>query len=125
MIVGSVNARREAVLVLAIRIPDTREESIEVLIDTGFSGELTLPRAVIARFGLPWHHDGRAVLADDSELFFPVHQATVFWDGSERRVAVDQVNASPMIGMKLLDGSELAIQVRSGGSVVIKALPGV
>jgi hypothetical protein len=42
----------------------------------------------------------------------------------ERRVAVDQVNASPMIGMKLLDGSELAIQVRSGGSVVIKTLPG-
>jgi clan AA aspartic protease len=124
MISGSVNARREAIIPLTIRGSGDREESIEVVVDTGFNGDLTCPSSLIARLDLAWHHSARRLLADGSEAAFAVYEATILWDGTERLVAVDEVNASPMIGMRLLDGFELAVQVHAGGSVTIKALPG-
>jgi hypothetical protein len=38
-------------------------------------------------------------------------------------VAVDAVEATPLVGMRLLYGHELLIQVVAGGSVRIGALP--
>ena len=42
MIVGYVNAYREAVIPLTVRGSQAQEE-IETVIDTGFDGSLTLP----------------------------------------------------------------------------------
>jgi hypothetical protein len=46
---------------------------------------------------------------------------TVLWDGQERHVEVDAVNATPLVGMSLLDGHDLHIQVADGGHVVIQS----
>ena len=45
------------------------------------------------------------------------------WDGRPRRIAVDEASTAPLVGMALLDGYELNVQVRNGGSVSIKLLP--
>jgi predicted aspartyl protease len=50
MIVGAVNAWREAVIRLPLRGPRGQEQEIELVLDTGFSGSLTLPPALIAVF---------------------------------------------------------------------------
>lgn len=102
--------------------PQGQEREIEAVIDTGFTGSLSLPPAIIAALGLPFRRRGRALLADGSETLFDIHEATVAWDGSSRRVSVAAADADPLIGMALLEGYELKIRVVVGGSILIEAL---
>lgn len=122
MITGQVNAHREAIIPLTVHGTQSQTRDIEVIIDTGFDGFLTLPPSLIDALALPWRRRGRAVLADGSESLFDVYEATVMWDGNLRRVAVDSVEVAPLIGMALLDGYEMTIQAVRGGSVAITAL---
>jgi hypothetical protein len=43
--------------------------------------------------------------------------------GAEVRRLVDEAAADPLVGMALLSGSELKMQVRSRGKITIKRLP--
>jgi len=62
------------------------------------------------------------LLADGNESLFDIYEATVIWDGKPRRIAVDEVNIVPLVGMSLLYGCELTIKVIENGSVLIKPL---
>ena len=123
MIDGLVSAYREAVIPVTVRGLEEQEQEVEAVIDTGFDGWLTLPASLIATLRLPWRRRGRAMLADGSEALFDVYDATVIWDGRLRRIAVDCVDSDPLVGMSLLDGYELTVQVIVGGIVGMKALP--
>ncbi len=122
MIIGVVNAHREAVVRLTVEGSQAQEE-IEAIVDTGFNGFLTLPPPLIATLGLPFRGRGRAILADGSENLFDVHEVTVFWDAQPRRVAVGAADTEPLIGMALLYGHELTVQAVEGGGVSIRTLP--
>ena len=122
MIAGVVTADREAIIRLAVRGPTGLEQEVEAVVDTGFDGWLSLPPTLIAQLKLQWRRRGRAQLADGSECVFDIYEGTVVWDGGMRRIAVDEASTAPLVGMALLDGYELNIQVRNGGSVTIKAL---
>jgi predicted aspartyl protease len=67
VITGTVNARREGTIRLPVQGTDGRQQTIEAVVDTGFSGSLTLPPAVIAGLGLLWRTRGSATLANDFE----------------------------------------------------------
>jgi len=54
-------------------------------------------------------------LADSRESVFYI-EGMVVWDGNPRRIAVDEASTAPLVGMTLLDGYELNVQVRSGGA---------
>ena len=123
MITGIVTDDREAVISLTLRGPDGKEQELEAVIDTGFDGSLTLPSALVATLGLAWRSRGRALLADGRDSVFDTYEATVMWDGVPRRISVDEVDVTPLVGMSLLRGYELTIKVVEGGSVVLKSLP--
>jgi clan AA aspartic protease len=123
MITGSVTVAREAVISFTVRGPNGQEHEIEAVIDTGFDGSLTLPSALITALGLPWRRRGRALLADGNESVFDIYEATVLWDGTARRVSVDEVDVMPLVGMALLYGYELTMQIVEGGRVLLKPLP--
>ena len=123
MITGIVTVVREAVISLTVRGPNGQEQEIEAVIDTGFDGSLTLPPALITALGLPWRRRGRALLADGNESVFDIYEATVIWDGTARRVSVDEVDVMPLVGMALLYGYELTMQIVEGGRVLLKPLP--
>lgn len=123
MITGIVTGAREAVISLTVRGPNGQEHEIEAVIDTGFDGSLTLPLALVTALGSPWHRRGRALLADGNESVFDIYEATVLWDGRARRVSVDEVDVMPLVGIALLYGYELTIQIVEGGRVLLKPLP--
>jgi clan AA aspartic protease len=102
--------------------PEGREQEIECIVDTGFSGSLSLPPALVAELGLPFRRRGRALLADGRETSFDIHEASVIWDGRPRLVPTDAVDSDPLIGMTLLEGYELTVQAVVGGNVSIEAL---
>ncbi len=93
------------------------------IIDTGFSGYLTLPSPVIAALGLPWLCRQHGILADGTIQILDVFTATANWEGRARLVEVDAVNAQSLLGMSMLQGHELWMEVVSGGNVRIRALP--
>jgi len=122
VITGSVNAHREAIIRLTVRGPQAHEE-VDALLDTGFSGFLTLPSPLVETLDLPFRRQGRALLADGSEILRDVYEAEVVWDERPRRVFVDVAATDPLVGMALLDCHELTIQIVSEGDVFIGALP--
>jgi clan AA aspartic protease len=121
MITGVVRGR-EAIVQLSIRGSRGRKRNVDAVIDTGYTASLSLPPAVIASLGLHWQSTGRGILADGSECLFDVFVAEVAWDGKTFRVLVDEADTDPLIGMALLSGYELNIQVRPFGKVKIKRL---
>lgn len=121
MITGRVQAR-EGRIRLKVRGPRGQEQEIEAVIDTGYTASLSLPPALIASLGLRWKSFGRGILADGSECLFDVYEGTVVWDAKERRILVDEADTDPLVGMGLLTGYELKMQVRSHGQVTIKKL---
>jgi clan AA aspartic protease len=99
------------------------EQEIEAVIDTGFTAVLTLPLAVISALRLRWQTVERFTLADGSEAYLDVYEAMVLWDGRRRSILVHEVEADALIGMKLLKGHELRMQICYRGKVVITRLP--
>jgi clan AA aspartic protease len=122
MITGVVTDRREAVIRLRVHGPAGQDQEIEAIIDTGFDGWLSLPSSIVGQLGLIWRQRGRVLLADGSESIFDIYEATVDWDGEARRIAVDEAETIPLIGMSLLEGYELIVQVQGGGKVALRAL---
>ena len=123
MIEGAVNNAYEAVVALSLQGPEGQARDVEAVIDTGYSGFLTLPTALVAELGLPFAYIGRALLANDDEVTFDVHDVTVLWDGQPRRIRADATGSTPLVGMLLLDRHNLNIEVERGGRVVIQARP--
>ena len=104
-----------------MRGPTGQEQEIEAVIDTGFDGWLSLPSSVIISLALEWRERGRALLADGSESVFDIYEGTVFWDGQARRIPVHEAETMPLVGMSLLQGYELTVQVQPGGNVTIRS----
>ena len=121
MIEGVVNARLEAVLSLSLLGPAGQAREVDVVVDTGFNGYLTLPPELVADLGLPVVGDAEAVLADGSEAVFDVYGVTMLWDGQPRYVETGAVGVDPLLGMALLDSHSLDAESEDGGSVVIRA----
>jgi clan AA aspartic protease len=122
MISGVVQAD-EGCIHLTVRGPTGREEEIEAVVDTGYTAALSLPPAVVAALGLRWQTFDRGILADGSEILFDVYDAEVVWDGKIRRLLIDEANTDPLVGMTLLRGYELKMQIRHRGKITIKRLP--
>lgn len=120
MIEGVVNAAYEAVVTLPLRGQAGHVRDIEVVIDTGYNGFLSLPPALVEELGLPLVGPSQATLANGDVETFDVHDITVLWDGALRDIEADAVGPTPLAGMLLLDGHDLSIQVRDGGRVVIQ-----
>ena len=105
MIQGVVNAAYEAVVTIPLQDPEGRTRDIEAVVDTGYSGFLTLPPGLVAELGLPFAFMGQALLANDAEVDFDVHYVTVLWDGQPRDIEADATGSTPLMGMLLLDGT--------------------
>lgn len=123
MISGLVNANREPIIRFVAVGSNGQEQEIEAIIDTGFTGFLTLPFSLIVALGLSWLCRQPGILADGRVEFFDVFVATVIWDGQPRTVEVEAANTEPLVGMSLLDRHSLRIDVFPGGVVTVTPLP--
>ena len=64
MIEGVVNAALEAVVPLRVQGPAGRTREVQAVVDTGYSGFLTLPAGLVIELGLPFAYMGQALLAN-------------------------------------------------------------
>ena len=117
MITGFVNVEFEPIIPLSIRHTDGKIFTQDAIVDTGFNGWLSLPPDSISELGLKWKRRGRAILGDGSECVFNVYEAVVVWDNTLLTIPVDEADAEPLVGMSLMEGYQLTMQVFDGGQV--------
>jgi clan AA aspartic protease len=115
-------SRLHALVPVTFRLPDQPDLAIEFVVDTGYTGSLTLPLEAIQALGLPFEFDLPANLADDSEVLVPVYSATILWQGIEQTVRVLAMGKRPLLGTVLLDGHELQAHFEEQGVVAITRL---
>ncbi len=72
VILGTVNARNEAVVRLRVRGPAGSELDLDAVVDSGFTASLALPVITVVALGLARQSGGGAVLADGSVRQFEI-----------------------------------------------------
>ena len=117
MIIGIVNAYFEPIIPLSVCGSDGKVWTQDAIVDTGFNGWLSLPPNLIAELNLKWKRRGRAILGDGSECIFDVYEAVVVWNGNMLTIPVDEADSEPLVGMSLMAGYQLVVQVFEGGRV--------
>lgn len=122
MIIGNVNAEYEATIRLSVYGMDGQIYEQTAIIDTGFDGWLSLPASLINTVGLQWNGRGRATLGDGSECLFNVYEATVIWGEETITIQIDEAESEPLVGMLLMSGYRLIIEVRENGLVQLEKL---
>jgi clan AA aspartic protease len=122
MITGTVSTRHEMMIKLLVRDSASQEQAVEAILDSGFTGSLTLPPSLIARLGLSWRSRSSAILANGNVEQFDIYAATVVWDGMPRPILVQAIDNAPLLGMPLLVGYDLRARVQVGGIVQIEAV---
>ena len=76
MIAGRVTQLHALVDVPFLR-PDEVAVRLEFVLDTGFTGDLTLPEQAVSALGLVWHSGMEATLADGTTVDVDLYHATV------------------------------------------------
>jgi len=106
MMQGFVNATYEAALSVVVR-HERNLLSVDALIDTGFTGFLSLPSAFISELELPWTYRDRATLGDGRETVFDIYTASIIWDGKYREIEINAAETEPLLGMSLSSSVQL------------------
>lgn len=118
MINGTIR-RREIVIELELFARGQSPQRCEAVIDTGYNGYLTLPGTLVNSLQLQFAGHRRAMLADGSIIRLDTFLAEIFWHGRQQSVLISQAEGSPLVGMALLEGSRVTMDVVDGGLVAI------
>jgi clan AA aspartic protease len=122
MITGKVTANLEATIELEVNGSSQLPQQVEAVIDTGFNGYLTLPDHLIGLLNLSPAGNRSATLGDGSAVILDAFIATVPWHGQDRNVLVLEAEGGALVGMSLLRGSRLSMEVVDDGDVSIEEL---
>ncbi len=123
MISGVVNKNLDPIVRLRVIGSNGRDELVDFVVDTGFTGVLSVPTAVVKRLQLSWSHRAEAVLADGSVCQHDVFEGAIEWNGKVIRVPFDAADSDALVGMTMMENHRLALDVIPGGGISIEPLP--
>ncbi len=108
-----------------VRVLGFSGQSVEydAIIDTGFSGSVAILPEDVVTLGLLPSGSVETILADGSVRTVLTYSAAVEWDGIQIISEVIADDEVPLIGMEILTGYNLSIDVVDGGAVRITRLP--
>ena len=92
-------------------------KSYSALLDTGFDGALSIGLADASELGLRFIRDQVVVLADGSEKVSSLFAGKVYFAGDWREVPVNATGDDATIGMQLLYGASIRVDVVLNGDV--------
>ena len=122
MMQGIVDQNCEATLRLVISNSDSQRQVIDAVIDTGFTGFLTLPLLVLTNLQLRAYRREEGTLGNGSTCIFDVYRGLVNWDGEFRRIDINASETAPLVGMSLLYGYRIQLDAIEGGIVTVQSL---
>lgn len=118
---GHVDDEGRALISITVySLDESQAIPTEVWIDTGFTGELVLPREEIENLSLEKVDSIDAILAEGSKVQLDIFDCSVDWFGD--RVAIEVMSTESkmaLIGVGMLRGTELLVNF-SLGTVSLK-----
>ena len=122
MLTGRVNRDLQASLTIEIMTPSGQPHRIEVALDTGFNGQISLPANTIRTLGLTEKSSRLAITATGDRVRLTTYYSTMMWHGEPRIIEVVEADSEPLLGMELLLGNRVTLDVLEGGPVTIYPL---
>ena len=122
MIRGHVSGDQQALVTVDIMDARSRFQPIEVVLDTGITGYLTLPTESIQELGLPSVGRRTFELANGELFEFEAYLAAVSWHGRLNDALVLRSDSAPLLGMTLLWESRVTLDALTDGEVTIEEL---
>ena len=119
---GRVNGDLQAWLTVEIVTPSGQPRPIEVALDTGFNGQIALPAITIQRLELSEESSRLAITATGDRVRLTTYYSTMMWHGEPRIIEVVKADSEPLLGMELLLGNRVTLDVLEGGPVTIYPL---
>lgn len=108
---GQVDGGGRALLVISVKASaQANATTVDAWIDTGFTGELLMPDALIASLGLLQSGTVKAQLGDGSQITMNTYTCRIDWFGQERQIElISGTGQFPLLGVGLLQDHQLAI----------------
>ncbi len=122
MIKGKVSGNQQALVTIDVIDGEGRPRPLEAILDTGFTGYLTLPTGSIQQLGLRSVGQRSFELANGELFEFEAYLAAVSWHGRISDVLVLKSDSAPLLGMTLLWGSRVTVDALTDGEVTIEEL---
>ena len=85
-------------------------------------GFLTLPPATIVTLDLKWRGSEDVVLGDGCTQRFDVYSTRFIWYRKFRTIKVNEADTDSLVGLGLLYGYQMCIQITDCGSIEIRSL---
>ena len=125
MIAGHVDSNGRALIDVKLAHDEQSEFSkLSVWIDTGFTGQLVLPKPLIQQFGLRKASATHAQLADGTGCWLETYEATIDWLGERFIIEVIEGRGNfPLLGVLLLLGCRLAVDYSDLTVVIERRVP--
>ena len=115
----------EARITVAVAGPSLEFWEVEVVIDTGFSGWLTLPEVAVRELNLRLYQNRQVRIANDQVIWMPTFEAVAQWQGRQIGILVYQTeNPRPLLGTAMLEHCRLTVDMQEGGPVAVTPLAG-
>ena len=107
-ILGVITESRPEVSLLVV---DPPAQLTRVLVDTGFTGSLTVPEGTLLQWGLKGAIETvRVALADGSAAFKPSAVVEVLWLGERKEIRAIELGRGYILGMGLLGGTTIQLE---------------
>jgi clan AA aspartic protease len=97
-------------------------EAISAVVDTGFTGELTLPPSAMRDFNYNQFGTYEITLSDGSTVEVQVFEGLIDWFGKKQSILVLQTDSDALLGMKLMRDCRLTMDIVPDGPFTIVPL---
>jgi clan AA aspartic protease len=120
VISGALDAYSRPIVALQIRGP-FGSRTISVIVDTGFTSNLTIPQSVVASLGLSYVSVSYAAQSDGGYVRAKTCDCQLLWEGRRQDLeAVESPNETSLMGARLLKGRRLHVDFGPAQSVEIQ-----
>ena len=120
MIRGRVSQLGQALVAIDVLDSNGQLQPVDAVLDTGFTGYLTLPPDSVRSLGLPFAGYRTFELANGESVEFSNYHAMVSWHGRLSDVLVVESDSVPLVGMDLIWNSRVRMEAWADGEVVIE-----
>ena len=120
---GIVNEYFEATVSLNVLGAGGANLVVDFVIDTGCTEEMILPPGIIDRLHRTRSSDMVLTVADGTTDAYARYRVSVEWHSQPREAIAIRMGTEPLVGMRLLRGSNLSVDADPGGRVTITELP--
>ena len=119
-VVENADGELEAWLTVSVEYANEGWRQCDVIIDTGFTGWLTLPEAIIRDLGLLKSGSRPVTLANGEVEHFDYFFTRVMWHAQPQWALIFQSIDQPLLGMELLRGNWITTGAWDGGAVIVE-----